>query len=87
MSEQTKITGGKVCFGLTICPKQYESKRADAEINFTVAEGDTYEAIFDKATNIAIRRVREMLELQTRAAIATPEKKAVSADSSLFGYV
>ena len=40
MADLTKITGGKVTFGLTVCPKQYESKRADVELTFTVGEGD-----------------------------------------------
>jgi hypothetical protein len=31
MADLTKITGGKVTFGLTVCPKQFESKRADGK--------------------------------------------------------
>lgn len=60
---QSKIIGGKVTFGLTVCPKQYESKRVDVEIAFTVREDDSYEAIFDKACKVAQDRAREMVDL------------------------
>ena len=64
MVEATKITGGKVTFGLTLCPKQYESKRADVEMSFSVAEGDDYSAIFDRASRAAVNRVRELVGLE-----------------------
>lgn len=60
---QTKITGGKVSFGLTVCPKQYESKRVDVEFSFTVKEDDTYEAIFDRACVAAMKKAGEMVGL------------------------
>ena len=59
----TKITGGKVTFGLTVCPKQYESKRADVELTFTVAEGDSYDEVFDKASRAVVNRVRVLVDL------------------------
>lgn len=78
---QSKITGGRVTFGLTVCPKQYESKRIDVEINFTVKEDDTYEAIFDKACIVAVDRAREMVGLPP---IERP-KPAKIEDGGLFG--
>lgn len=63
MSNQTKITGGKVTYGLTVCPKQYESKRADVELTFGVGEDDDYEAIFDRASKAVINRARQMCDL------------------------
>ena len=82
MSEaQSKIIGGKVTFGLTVCPKQYESKRVDVEMNFTVKEDDSYEKIFDKACFAAVNRAREMVGLPK---VPEPgETKKPSAD--LFG--
>lgn len=63
MSNQTKITGGKVTYGLTVCPKQYESKRADVELVFGVGEDDDYEQIFDRASKAVINRARQMCDL------------------------
>lgn len=81
----TKITGGKVTYGLTVCPKQYESKRADVELIFGVGEDDDYEAIFDKASRAVINRARQMCDLPkfeepkatTPAAIKTEPAKVV----------
>lgn len=78
MDQQTKITGGKVTFGLTVCPKQYESKRTDVELSFSVSEGDDYQKIFDKACNAAMIRCREMVGLQA------PTKPTVEGAKSLF---
>ena len=61
--EQTKITGGKITYGLTLCPKQYESKRADVELTFTVGEADSYEETFDKASRAVVNRVRVLVDL------------------------
>lgn len=88
MSEaQSKIIGGKVTFGLTACPKQYESKRVDVEMNFTVKEDDSYEKIFDKACFAAVNRAREMVGLpilrQAQDAESGETKKVATAD--LFG--
>ena len=63
MADLTKITGGKVTFGLTVCPKQYESKRADVELTFTVGEGDSYDEVFDKASRAVVNRVRVLVDL------------------------
>lgn len=60
---ETKITGGRISYGLTRSRKQYESDRADVEVSFTVAEGDGETAILDKACASAMRRVHEMLGL------------------------
>ena len=77
MSEpQTKITGGKISYGQTICPKQYESKRADVEVSFSVNENDDYQAIFDKSCNAAMQRVEEMLKLKPISKPAPAATKA-----------
>ena len=79
---QSKIIGGKVTFGLTVCPKQYESKRVDVEMNFTVKEDDSYEKIFDKACFAAVNRAREMVGLPK---IADPTETKGKAAADLFG--
>jgi hypothetical protein len=63
LPELTKITGGKVTFGLTLCPKQYESKRADVELTFTVGEQDSYDEVFDKASRAVVNRARVLVDL------------------------
>ena len=87
MVEMTKITGGKVTYGLTLCPKQYESKRADVELTFTVGEGDSYDEVFDKASRAVVNRVRVLVDLPKLAEPAP--KPAAKTDApkteSLFG--
>lgn len=91
MPEQTKITGGKVTYGQTICPKQYESKRADVELTFTVGEADSYEEVFDRASRAVVNRCRVILELPKLPEPAAPKPTSISAvepkptTSSLFG--
>lgn len=84
---ETKITGGKISYGLTRSRKQYESDRADVEVSFTVAEGDGETAILDKACASAMRRVHEMLGLpasktEPRQTTATPGPTSAG---NLFG--
>jgi hypothetical protein len=67
---ETKITGGKISYGLTRSRKQYESDRADVEVSFTVAEGDSEGPILDKSIASAMRRVHEMLSLPLPALLA-----------------
>jgi hypothetical protein len=83
----TKITGGKVTYGLTLCPKQYESKRADVELTFTVGEQDSYDEVFDKASRAVINRVRVILDLPklVESAAKPAAKTEAPKSESLFG--
>lgn len=86
MANLTKITGGKVTYGLTVCPKQYESKRADVELTFGVGEDDDYEAIFDRASRAVINRARQMCDLpkfEEKAALGPTKTEPTK--SGLFG--
>ena len=87
MAEMTKITGGKVTFGLTVCPKQYESKRADVELTFTVGEGDSYDEMFDKASHAVVNRARVILDLPklVEPAAKPAAKTEAPKSGSLFG--
>jgi hypothetical protein len=76
MDPQTKITGGRVMFHLTVAPKQYESKRAEVELTFTVAEGDDYAAIFNKSCAATVNRCREIVGLPS---LVEPVKPVVGA--------
>jgi hypothetical protein len=86
MVEMTKITGGEVSYGLTVCPKQYESKRGDVKLTFTVGEGESYESIFDRASKAVIDRCRQLVDLPKIEEKPTPAAgKAGAAVSNLFG--
>jgi hypothetical protein len=87
VAEMTKITGGKVTYGLTLCPKQYESKRADVELTFTVGEQDSYDEVFDKASRAVINRVRVILDLPklVESAAKPAAKTEAPKSESLFG--
>ena len=87
MAGMTKITGGKVTYGLTLCPKQYESKRADVELTFTVGEQDSYDEVFDKASRAVINRVRVILDLPklVESAAKPAAKTEAPKSESLFG--
>jgi hypothetical protein len=84
---ETKITGGKVSYGLTRSRKQYESDRADVEVSFTVADGDFEGPILDKSCASAMRRVHEMLGLPApRATEPKTSPATVKSDpGGLFG--
>lgn len=85
MPEQTKITGGKVTYGLTICPKQYESKRADVELTFTVGPDDDYEEVFKRASQAVVNRVRVLCDLPELKSPAKAETiAAVKEKTGLF---
>lgn len=82
---QSKITGGRVTFGLTVCAKQYESKRIDVEFAFSVKEDDSYERIFDKACVAAVNRCRELVGLPVLDAKAIIAEHVKPTPSGLFG--
>lgn len=86
MDPQTKITGGRVMFHLTIAPKQYESKRAEVELTFTVAEGDDYAAIFGKSCTAVVKRCRDLVGLPALVQSVEPEDGGTlkTSSNSLF---
>lgn len=70
----SQITGGKVTYGRTVQPAQYESKRADIELTFTLAEGERLGDTLEAVGKIVKDKVLEMVGL--RASIdATTKKK------------
>jgi hypothetical protein len=57
----SQITAGSVTFGRTVQPKEYESKKAEVTLAFSVPEGENHEAIFAKAEQQAVAKVEQML--------------------------
>lgn len=78
------ITGGKVTFGRTVQPAQYETKRAEVEIHFTIAEGagpEAEQAELNAAAEMAQAKALELVGLRKAdkapaAELAAPEKPA-----------
>lgn len=64
------ITGGKVTFGRTVQPAQYESKKAEVEIAFAVEDGasdDAVTALVDKAAHMARGKALELVGMTAEA--------------------
>lgn len=71
------LTSGKVTYGRTVQPAQYESKKAEAEINFTALEdGSDFDIMFAKAASVAILKVHEMVGISKPAAAPAAQKPA-----------
>lgn len=58
-----QITNGKVTYGRTLKTGDYENKRVDVELSFSVGEGESYESILAQAAIAAHRKAHEMLGL------------------------
>lgn len=54
------ITGGKVSYGRTIKTGDFESKRVDVELAFSVGDGEDYGHAFDLVSRQVARRCEEM---------------------------
>lgn len=67
----SQITSGKVLYGRTVQPAQYESKRVDVEIAFVVGEGEDYQGMLAIAANAAYSKCHEMLGIKTALATGT----------------
>jgi hypothetical protein len=78
-----QITGGKVTYGRTLKTGDYENKRVDVELAFTVEEGEDYEAMLQAASEAAVAKAHAMLGLGTVAkSPAAAPKAAPQAETS-----
>ncbi len=48
-----QITSGRVVYSRTVQPAQYESKRAEIELTFVLAEGEKLGDALDKTAELA----------------------------------
>jgi hypothetical protein len=64
------ITGGKVNYGRTVKTGDYENKRADAELSFTVDEGEQPVTGIEQASKLAFEAVVRILKLAPAASVA-----------------
>ncbi len=58
-----QITGGRVLFSRTVQPAQYETKRAEVEITFVLAEGEDLGSSLDEAAKTVKRKALKMVGL------------------------
>ena len=54
------ISGGKVTYGRTIKTGDFENKRLDIELAFSVGEGEDFKGMFDLTCRQVLRRFNEM---------------------------
>lgn len=71
------LTAGKITYGRTVQPAQYESKKAEVEICFVAADdGSDFDALLKQAGEIAMSKAHEMVGLKAapKAAAASEAK-------------
>lgn len=74
-----QIMGGKVTYARTVQPAQYESKKAEVEISFTLSDGEEMGDSLDRAGNWAMTKCHEMVGI-TKPTHATEKTMAAIAD-------
>jgi hypothetical protein len=60
-----QITQGKVIYSRTIQPAQYESKKAEVELTFVLAEGEDLGNALDETAEIVKAKALEMVGIKT----------------------
>ncbi len=77
-----QITGGRVVYGRTAQPAQYESKKAEAEFSYVVAEGEDHAPLMEQAMMLAKAKVHEMLGLPADKVSTAAASKAPAATAA-----
>jgi hypothetical protein len=74
-----QITAGKISFARSVQPAQYETKKAEVELSFSLAEGEELGAWLDDVAAKAQAKALEMIGLKpaTEAKPATTKKAEV----------
>lgn len=70
-----QIMGGKVTYARTVQPAQYESKKAEVEISFTLSDGEEMGDSLDRAGNWAMQKCHEMVGITKPAPMAATAEK------------
>jgi hypothetical protein len=71
-----QITGGKVSYGRTVKTGDYENKKVEVELTFSVDPGENYAELFDLASRQVVRRCEEMVKGKEWAAAEAVTAKA-----------
>lgn len=75
-----QITGGSVTYGRTAKVAEYESKRADVTLAFSVGDGEDHEVMLAKAALLAHAKCHEMLGQKAPAATNDPAPRKTKTD-------
>ena len=67
------ITGGRVVYGRTVQPAQYESKKAEVELTFGVEEGGDLGGFLDETAALAMAKAHEMVGMKSEAKKPAPK--------------
>lgn len=67
-----QITGGKVIFQRSVQPAQYETKKAEVELSFTLSEGESLEGKLDEVSAIAQAKALELVGLKPATTTVKP---------------
>ena len=73
----TQITGGRIMYGRTVQPAQYESKKAEVEFAFAVEDGAYDVADLDKIIHAAIEKANGIVGIASSVKVG---KATVAAD-------
>lgn len=68
----SQITNGEVAYGRTIKTGDFENKRVDVKLSFSVGEGESHEGILNTVSHLAISKAHEMAGLAKPAQPAAP---------------
>lgn len=71
----SQITGGRVVFSRTVQPAQYESKRAEVELTFVLAEGEDLAGTLNDVSMRVRSQVLDILGISAREVPAKPYRR------------
>jgi hypothetical protein len=78
-----QITAGKVSFARSVQPAQYETKKAEVELSFSLAEGEELGAFLDDVAAKAQEKALQMVGLVKVYGISTIDKPPNALDTKL----
>lgn len=81
-----QVTGGRVVFSRTVKVTEYEPKKAEAELTFSLDEGEDYKELFDHASAAAAHKVYEMLGLKVPMPSAPQPHDPLTGDDAKAAY-
>jgi hypothetical protein len=61
-----RITGGRVSFSRVVQAQQFEPKKAEVELTFTIPEGENLDDTLDEVAQIVQDKVFEMVGLRKK---------------------
>lgn len=69
-----QISGGRVVYSRTVQPAQYESKRAEVELTFVLAEHEQLDNQLDLVSSIVKEQAEEMVGINVPPPSRSPRR-------------